>query len=140
MNWLIGLITGLPGMLGKLFNYLTVRSNNAVVTHQTDVTGDTTVQVAEGQERVQTQQIVTEARAHDRESLWTAWMLPSAFGVSLSHYSATIFDSMTLFGHKVGAWGIAGLGKTDYAGTPAKIIMFCCGIAAANHAVKRFTK
>lgn len=139
MTWLLALITGLPGVFGKFFDYLTKKSDNTVLTHQADVSGDTTVMVAEGKERVDTQRIISDARAHDRESLWTAWMLPSAFGVSLVHYAAVVFDSIPMFGHRVGAWHVAAL-PGDYTGTSVTIILTCCGIAAGKHVVKRFTR
>lgn len=125
MGWLLSLLTGLPAVFGKLFDYLGKRNDNLA-----------NITIAEGQERVAIQQIIAGLRAHDRESLWTAWMVPCAFAISMFHYGAVVFDSLPLLGHTVGTWRIAAL-PGDYTGMSVTIILSCCGIATFKHLAKR---
>ena len=95
------LILGLPGMAGKLPNYLGKRSDNTVLTNGQNVTADTTVAQAQLVAYVEERKAIAAERAAQRLSPWSAWMIPFAFALCMLHFGAIVLDSTFLFHWKV---------------------------------------
>lgn len=120
---------------GPILNYLGKRTDADLEKFKAGVAGDTTLNVEDIRARIELTKLAAAARNADREHWSTAWMVPLAFGVFLSHAAAIVFDSMPLFGHVVGSWSIAAL-PGEYAFMQKSIILTVCGVAGAS-AVKR---
>ncbi|MBY0260585.1 hypothetical protein, partial [Methylobacterium sp.] len=95
------LILGLPGIAGKLLDYLGKRSDNTVLTNSQNVTGDTTVAQAQLLAYVEERKVIAQERAEQHLSPWTAWMIPTAFGLCMLHFGAIVLDSTFLFNWRV---------------------------------------
>ena len=90
-----------PGFASAVFAYLNKRSDNGVLTNGQNVTGDVTVAQAQIAAYVEERKIIAQERAAQHLSPWTAWMIPTAFGLCMIHFGAIVLDSTFLFQWKV---------------------------------------
>ena len=132
MGWLATLVLGLPGVAGKLLDFLGKRSDNTVLTNGQNVTGDVTVAQAQLTAYVEERKVIAQERAEQHLSPWTAWMIPTAFGLCMIHFGAIVLDSTFLFNWRVAklpapydamenAIVLSVIGVTGIAGTVRKI-------------------
>lgn len=133
---LASLLTGLPGVATALIDHLNKKADVGQLNHATDIAADKEVNLAVVQAHLETQKLISAQRAADRGSIWTAWMMPAAFAVSLYHYGAIVLDSTSGFGHQVGSWGVAVL-PGAYASSDLTIILSVCGIVSGKAIVGR---
>jgi len=61
--------------------------------------------------------------------------VPTAFGLFIFHVGWVVFDSVPMFGHVVGSWGVAALPGT-IGFMQQSVILTVCGVAGAS-AIKR---
>jgi len=125
---MLQLLMSVPAMLSSLFGWLGKLSDNKVVTHQADVSADTTVNVEAIRSRATLGTAALAARTADGQHWYTAWMVPTAFGVFMLHVAAIVFDSIPLFGHVVGSWQVKAL-PPIYADMETNVILTVCGVA-----------
>lgn len=136
------LLSMLPGLAGKLLEHLNKKADTALqahiatvegstATYKAGVEGDTAINVELIRGYVQAQKAAAEQRAADRGHWSTAWMLPTAFAVSISHYAAVLFDSQPLFGHIIGSWHVSAL-PPDYATMQQSIILGVAGLTTTK--------
>jgi hypothetical protein len=109
MSFLFNLLTGIPGLMGKFFDYLQKRTDADLEKYKVGVGADAQINMALLQGLVEEQKVAAAQRAADRESLWTAWMMPALFIVCFIYLCGIVFDSMPLLGHEIGSWKIARL-------------------------------
>lgn len=131
MGWLANLILGLPGIAGKLLDYLGKRSDNTVLTNGQDTAADVTVAQARLTAYVEERKIIAAERAKLSESLWTAWMIPTAFALCIIHFGAIVLDSVGHFN-----WAVAKL-PTPYDTLQINIIVTVVGIKTGAVALTR---
>lgn len=131
MSFLASLILGIPGIVGKLLDYLGKRSDNAVLTNGQNVTGDTTVAQAQLTAYVEERKVIAQERAAQHLSPWTAWMIPTAFGLCMIHFGAIVLDSTFLF-----HWQVAKL-PPPYDQMEWSIVMAVIGVAGIAPTVRR---
>lgn len=129
-------ITAIPDLIKGGFSYLNKRADVDLQKYTKGVDGDVTVNVEEMKSLVALAQIGRDNRKNDQESKWTAWMLPTLFGVTLSHYANVVLDRVTWLGHVPGSWGSVAL-PPEYADAELKIMLSVAGISAVQHVVKR---
>jgi len=137
MGWLISLVTG--PLLGKVLDYFQTRANNELVKHTSGVQADTQVILAQVNAEIENRKTAANSRLADRGSLWTAWMLPTAFGIFMFHAGAIVLDSMPLFGHVVGSWKIAEL-PGGWTNVQQNVILGVGGIVGVQAVVRRIFK
>lgn len=129
------LILGLPGIAGKLLDYLGKRSDNTVLTNGQNVSGDTTVAQAQLLAYVEERKVIAQERAAQHLSPWTAWMIPTAFGLCMLHFGAIVLDSTFLFN-----WRVAKL-PPPYDEMERYIVLSVIGVAGVAGTVRKiFTK
>ena len=129
------LILGLPGIAGKLLDYLGKRSDNTVLTNGQNVTGDTTVAQAQLLAYVEERKVIAQERAAQHLSPWTAWMIPTAFGLCMLHFGAIVLDSTFLFN-----WRVAKL-PPPYDEMERYIMLSVIGVAGVQGTLRKlFTK
>lgn len=133
------LLLGIPGLLNSIVGYLQKRADADVTKYTTGVQADTQVILAQVNADLERQRLTNERRKDDRGSLWTAWMLPTAFGLVLFHYGAVIFDSVPLFGHVVGSWGIAAL-PGWMAEAEQTILLSAAGVVGVSRLARMFQR
>ncbi|WP_246686392.1 MULTISPECIES: hypothetical protein [unclassified Methylobacterium] len=131
MGLLASFILGLPGIAGKLLDYLGKRSDNTVLTNGQNVTADTTVAQAQLVAYVEERKAIEAERAAQRLSPWSAWMIPTAFGLCMLHFGAIVLDSTFLFN-----WQVAKL-PTPYDAMEQMIVASVIGVAGVQAAVGR---
>jgi len=131
MGFLATLILGIPGIVGKLFDYLGKRSDNAVLTNGQNVTGDATVAQAQLTAYVEERKVIAQERAAQHLSPWTAWMIPAAFGFCMLHFGAIVLDSTFRFN-----WQVAKL-PAPYDQMEWSIVMAVIGVAGIAPTVRR---
>ena len=131
MGWFASLLLGLPGVAGKLLDYLGKRSDNTVLTNGQNVTADTTIAQAQLTAYVEERKVIAAERAKLSESLWTAWMIPTAFALCIIHFGAIVLDSTCHFG-----WAVAKL-PPPYDDLEIKIMVTVIGIKTGVTAVAR---
>jgi hypothetical protein len=129
----------IPGLATAVVSYLSKKSDSDLEKLKNAVGGDVTLNVAELRYKVEVAKMAAQIRSDDREHWFTAWMVPTAFGVFLLHVAAVVFDSIPLFGHEVGSWTIAKL-PGIYAEMQHDIILTTCGVASASALRKIFSK
>ena len=131
-------------MLGLLMSFLarvatkwiSVQANKAMVGTVADAVVDRGIIKA----HADSLKYAAEIRKADQQSLWTAWMLPTAFFFAVLHFGAVVLDSIPLFGHKVGSWRIAELPGL-YREVQIAIIYSVAGVtsvSALTSVLKRF--
>ncbi|MCJ2112981.1 hypothetical protein MKK64_17510 [Methylobacterium sp. E-025] len=126
---LSSLILGLPGIAGKLLDYLGKRSDNTVLTNGQNVTGDTTVAQAQLVAYVEERKVIGAERAAQRLSPWSAWMIPTAFGLCMLHFGAIVLDSTFRFN-----WQVAKL-PAPYDVMESTIVASVIGVAGVQATV-----
>jgi hypothetical protein len=125
------LILGLPGIAGKLLDYLGKRSDNTVLTNSQNVSGDTTVAQAQLLAYVEERKVIAQERAEQHLSPWTAWMIPTAFGLCMLHFGAIVLDSTFLFN-----WRVAKL-PPPYDEMERYIVLSVIGVAGVAGTVRK---
>lgn len=136
----MGALTFIGGFLVKLLGsrivapvvaYLSKRSDNTVLTNGQNVTADTTVAGAQFAAYVEERKVIAAERARLAESLWTAWMIPTAFALCLLHFGAIVLDSTFLFG-----WQVAKL-PAPYDAMENAIVLSVIGVAGVSGTVRK---
>ncbi len=130
-GFLAKILLGLPGVLDGLFAYLNKRSDNGVLTNGQNVTGDVTIGQAQLAAYVEERKAMAAERAAQRLSPWTAWMIPTAFGLCMIHFGAIVLDSTFLFN-----WRVAKL-PPPYDAMEWSIVMAVIGVAGIAPTVRR---
>lgn len=128
---LLSIAGGLPGFADGLFKWLQKRSDNTVLTNGQNVAADTTVAQAQLSAFIEERKIIAAERAKLSESLWTAWMVPTAFALCMIHFGAIVLDSTFLFN-----WRVAKL-PAPYDDLEIKIVWTVLGIKTGVVAVRR---
>lgn len=131
MGWLASLVLGLPGIAGKLLDYLNKRSDNGVVINGQAVSGDVSIAQAQLAAYVEERRIFAQAQAAQAQSPWTAWMIPFAFGLCMLHFGAIVLDSTLLLN-----WQVAKL-PSPYDQMEWSIVMAVIGVNGVSGIVKR---
>lgn len=134
-SWVLSLLAS--PLLSKVLDYFQTRANNELTKYTTGVQADTQVILAQVNAEIERQKQVTTQAIADKGWWVTAWMKPSAFYISLSHYAAVVLDSIPWFGHRVGSWGIPEL-PGQYASMEQSIILVCVGIVGLKSAARIF--
>jgi hypothetical protein len=125
-----------PGVANAVTTYLTKKSDADLQKYVKGVDGDVQVNVEQLRTSVALAQAGAAIRKADQESKWTAWMLPTLFGVTLAHYANVVLDRVTWLGHVPGSWGSVAL-PPEYADAEMKIMLSVAGISAATHVIKK---
>lgn len=120
-----------PGFASAVFAYLNKRSDNGVLTNGQNVTGDVTVSQAQLAAYVEERKVVAHERAEQHLSPWTAWMIPTAFGLCMIHFGAIVLDSTFLF-----HWKVATL-PDPYDKMENTIVLSVIGVAGIAPTVRR---
>jgi hypothetical protein len=136
---LFSLLSLIPGLASGLLSWLNTKTNADLEKFKAQIGADTTINLADLQAKVEIAKLVAANRNADRDHWFTAWMVPVAFGVFLSHAAAVVFDSMPLFGHAIGSWGVAAL-PGMYANMQNNIILTVCGVCGVSVIGKIFSK
>ena len=119
------------GIVAPVLAYLNKRSDNGVLTNGQNVTGDVTVAQAQLAAYVEERKIIAQERAAQHLSPWTAWMIPTAFGLCMIHFGAIVLDSTFLF-----QWKVAKL-PPPYDKMEWSIVMAVIGVAGVAPTVRR---
>ena len=127
LSLLFSLLSSIPGIVNGVTNVLVKRADADVAKNGQNVSADQAINIAVVQGRLEELKIEAATRAADRESLWTAWMMPAMFIVCFTHFSAVVFDSMPLLGHDIGTWHIARI-PGEYAGIEIGVLATVAGI------------
>ncbi|MBE7201828.1 MAG: hypothetical protein INR70_29050 [Parafilimonas terrae] len=136
----MGALTMIGGLLVKLFGsgivqaviaYLDKRSDNTALTNGQNVTADVTVGQAQLSAYIEERKIVAQERAAEHLSPWTAWMIPTAFGLCMIHFGAIVLDSTFLF-----HWQVAKL-PAPYDAMENAIVLSVIGVAGIAPTVRR---
>ncbi|MFC6790557.1 hypothetical protein ACFQE0_13670 [Methylobacterium komagatae] len=120
-----------PGFASAVVAYLNKRSDNAVLTNGQNVTGDVSVSQAQLAAYVEERKVIAQERAAQHLSPWTAWMIPTAFGLCMIHFGAIVLDSTFLF-----HWKIATL-PDPYDKMENTIVLSVIGVAGVAPTVRR---
>ena len=124
-------LLGLPGVLDGLFGYLQKRSDNGVLTNGQNVTGDVTIAQLQLAAYIEERKALAAERAAQRLSPWTAWMIPTAFGLCMIHFGAIVLDSTFRFN-----WQVAKL-PAPYDAMENAIVLSVIGVAGIAPTVRR---
>lgn len=127
------LLNFLP-IASTIAKYLENRANVQLEEYKAGTKADTEIALSQIKADIETRKTVAIMRKAQQESLWTAWMVPTAFGVSLLHYGAVVLDSTFKFG-----WKVFSL-PPPYDSMEQNIILSIIGVSGATAIVKRFTK
>lgn len=119
------------GIVAPVLAYLDKRSDNGVLTDGQNVTGDVTVAQAQLAAYVEERKVVAHERAEQHLSPWTAWMIPTAFGLCMIHFGAIVLDSTFLF-----HWKVATL-PDPYDKMENTIVLSVIGVAGIAPTVRR---
>ena len=119
------------GIVQAVLAYLNKRSDNGVLTNSQNVTGDVTVAQAQLTAYVEERKVVAQERADQHLSPWTAWMIPTAFGLCMIHFGAIVLDSTFRFN-----WQVAKL-PAPYDQMEWSIVMAVIGVAGIAPTVRR---
>ncbi|WP_292499963.1 hypothetical protein [Methylobacterium sp.] len=131
MAFLAKLLLGLPGLANGLLAYLNKRSDNTVLVNQANVAGDVSVGQAQLAAYVEERKIIAQERAEQHLSPWTAWMIPTAFGLCMLHFGAIVLDSTFLFN-----WRVAKL-PPPYDEMERYIVLSVIGVAGVAGTVRK---
>lgn len=119
------------GIVAPVLAYLGKRSDDGVLINGQDVAGDVTVAQAQLAAYVEERKVIAQARADQHLSPWTAWMIPTAFGLCMLHFGAVVLDSTFLF-----HWQVAKL-PTPYEAMESTIVLSVIGVAGIAPTVRR---
>ena len=119
------------GIVQAVIAYLDKRSDNSGLTNSQNVTGDVTVGQAQLSAYIEERKIVAQERAAEHLSPWTAWMIPTAFGLCMIHFGAIVLDSTFLF-----HWQVAKL-PAPYDAMENAIVLSVIGVAGIAPTVRR---
>ncbi|SFV09128.1 MULTISPECIES: hypothetical protein [unclassified Methylobacterium] len=119
------------GIVQAVLAYLNKRSDNGVLTNGQNVAGDVTVAQAQLTAYVEERKVVAAERAKLAESKWTAWMIPTAFGLCMIHFGAIVLDSTFIF-----HWQVAKL-PPPYDKMEWSIVMAVIGVAGIAPTARR---
>ncbi|WP_449411378.1 hypothetical protein [Methylobacterium komagatae] len=119
------------GIVAPVLAYLDKRSDNGVLTNGQTVTGDVTVSQAQLAAYVEERKVIAQERAEQHLSPWTAWMIPTAFGLCMIHFGAIVLDSTFLFN-----WRVAKL-PAPYDAMENAIVLSVIGVAGIAPTVRR---
>jgi hypothetical protein len=119
------------GIVAPVLAYLSKRSDNGVLTNGQNVTGDVTVAQAQLTAYVEERKVVAQERAEQHLSPWTAWMIPTAFGLCMIHFGAVVLDSTFIF-----HWQVAKL-PPPYDKMEWSIVMAVIGVAGIAPTARR---
>lgn len=119
------------GIVQAVIAYLDKRSDNTALTNGQNVTADVTVGQAQLSAYIEERKIVARERAAEHLSPWTAWMIPTAFGLCMIHFGAIVLDSTFLFG-----WHVAKL-PAPYDAMENAIVLSVIGVAGIAPTVRR---
>lgn len=136
---MFALLSLIPGLASGFLTWLNKKTDADLEKFKTAVGGDVTLNVAELRYKVEIARMAADMRAGDREHWFTAWMVPTAFGLFIFHIGAVVFDSIPVLGHEVGSWDISKLPGT-MADMQYAIVMTVCGVAGASTIKKLFSK
>jgi len=103
------LFSAIPGLAGQLLGFLNKRADINLETYKIGTGADVEINMALLRAHGEALKTAAASRAADRQSLWTVWMMPVAFGLCIFHFACIMFDSIPLFGHIVGSWHVAGM-------------------------------
>ena len=119
------------GIVAPVLAYLSKRSDNGVVTNGQNVTGDVTLGQAQLTAYVEERKVIAQERAEQHLSPWTAWMIPTAFGLCMIHFGAIVLDSTFRFN-----WQVAKL-PAPYDKMEWSIVMTVIGVTGIAATVRR---
>jgi hypothetical protein len=136
---MFGLLALIPGLMSGLLTWLNKKTDADLEKFKTAIGGDIQLNVAELRYKVEVARMAADMRKGDREHWFTAWMVPSAFGIFIVHVAAVVFDSIPLLGHEVGSWAVAKL-PGPYAAMQENVILTVCGVAGASAVRKIFSR
>ncbi|KQS85749.1 hypothetical protein ASG32_17820 [Methylobacterium sp. Leaf361] len=119
------------GIVAPVLAYLNKRSDNGVLTNGQNVAGDVTVAQAQLTAYVEERKVAAQERAAQHLSPWTAWMIPTAFGLCMIHFGAIVLDSTFRFN-----WQVAKL-PAPYDAMEWSIVMAVIGVAGIAATVRR---
>ncbi|ACB27616.1 hypothetical protein [Methylobacterium radiotolerans] len=119
------------GIVAPVLAYLSKRSDNGVLTNGQNVTGDVTVAQAQLTAYVEERKVIAQERAEQHLSPWTAWMIPTAFGLCMIHFGAIVLDSTFRFN-----WQVAKL-PAPYDAMEWSIVMAVIGVAGIAPTFRR---
>jgi hypothetical protein len=125
------LIALIPGVANTVSDFLKARANTELQKYTTGVTADTQVNLALISGYIEETKVRAAQREADRQSVWTAWMMPTGFAICMIHFAAIVFDSMPMFGHKVGSWQIAAL-PGEYLKIEVAILAAAAGVTITD--------
>jgi hypothetical protein len=100
VKWLTG------GFLDTLAKAWTVKVQSDADLSKSGVTADRDVLLKQLDNNLEVARLAAAARAADRGSLWTAWMMPAIAAPIILHVAAVAFDSNVLLGHVAGSWSV----------------------------------
>src|SRR6202790_5007787 len=125
------LLALIPGLASGFLTWLSKRTDADLEKFKTAVGGDVQLNVAELRYKVEVARMAAQMRSDDREHWFTAWMVPVAFAIFITHVAAVVFDSIPLLGHEIGSWAIAKL-PPPYDAMQHDIILTICGVAGVS--------
>jgi hypothetical protein len=133
------LLSLIPGLASGLLDYLSKKSDADLEKFKAAIGGDVQLNVADLRYKVEVARMASDMRNQDREHWFTAWMVPTAFGIFITHVAAVVFDSIPLLGHEVGSWRVAAL-PGIYSEMQHDIILTVCGVAGVSALKKIFSR
>lgn len=133
-SWLAKLFIDLPGIADKLFDYLGKKTDANVLKNQAGITGDIAVNQAALTAYIEERKVIAAEKAKLSESLWTVWMIPTAFLFAIAHFAAIVLDSMLHLG-----WAIAKL-PAPYDQLQWTIIGSVIGVSGISGVIRRVFK
>lgn len=137
---MLGLIlAALPSFFGKLLDVAIKKSDTDRAKFEAATGADVATNAQAYQAWIVAQQQVAAARNADRASLLTAWMMPLAFFLAITHFGAVVFDCFPWPGHEVGSWRIAAM-PGDYLDIQKTIIWAGVGLIGLLGVKKTFSR
>ena len=136
---MFGLLALVPGLMSGLLTWLNKKTDADLEKFKTAIGGDIQLNVAELRYKVEVARMAADMRKGDREHWFTAWMVPTAFAIFITHVAAVVFDSIPLLGHEVGSWQVAKL-PAPYNSMQENIVLTICGVAGVSALKKIFSR
>lgn len=137
MSFILSLLSG--GLLNSILGFFKTWTDAQTIRYQTGVTADTTIIAKTIDAQVELNKLATQMTLADKGWWVTAWMKPFVFYPFALHAVAIVFDSMPMFGHHIGSWGIPPLPGV-YASMEQTIILAVVGIVGLKSVARVFTK